>query len=219
MALTGSLGFTWGNPTNLEGLLVQSESEVKLGKERMYGSLETTSTSYTSYGASIGLKADSFWKLGLLNSLSFEHVPSYEQVESANVRQSGIWIVSEEEMTISVGMYEFNFDVFDIAFGTGYKYTFDNDTEAVITLGDGDQVRSRPLEIATQNVYNSGITTTDYKTRIRGIVVTVYDAICTSGVPFGDLNAGALNTVDLEFSARAVLANDAGNRFASIYVV
>ena len=220
MAITGSLGFTWDAPVTLEGLMVQSESRVRLGTERLYGSLEVASPAYLTYGISLGLQAGQFYDLGLLSSLSFEQVPTYEEVEAANVRNSGIFILTEETMTITVGIFQFNPSVLAVAMGTATVRSFNGGLETVISVGDGCTANSRPLEIATQNIhcgaeeYAIGV-----DTRIRAIAITVYDAFSSGGLPWGDINAGALNTIDLEFQARSVLANERGNRFASIYVV
>lgn len=219
MAITGSLGFQWGAPTTIEGLLVQSESRVRLGKSRLYGSLEVSSASYTTYNAPIGIAAGQYWDLGLLSSLSFEQTPTYEEVEAANARQSGIFILTEEEMTATVGLYQFNPDVLRLAFGSGEIYRFNSNKEAVLTIGDGCVELSRPLEIATTNIYCGGGSTPGIDQNIRAIVITIYDAFCTSGVPWSDINAGALNTIELEFSARNVLSHERGNRLASMYVV
>lgn len=219
MAITGSLGFTWGAPQTLEGLMIQSESRVRLGKNKLYGSLETSSVSYTTYGIPLGLVEEYAWDLGLLSSLSMEQTPTYEQVESANVRQSGIYILTEEELTVTVGMYQYNVDILNLAFGTGNIYRFNGGQEAVMSIGDGCVDSSRPLEIATTNVYCGSGSLTGIDSRIRAILITVYDAVCTSGVPWSDINAGSLNELELEFQARNVLTHDQGNRYASIYVV
>ena len=218
--VTGSLGFTWDAPVTLEGLMIQSESRVRMGTERLYGALEVSSPAYTTYGASLGIRAGKFLDLGLLSSLSFEQSPTYEQVESANVRQSGIFILTEEEMTITVGIYQFNPDILSVALGTGVIRKFNSGTEALITVGDGCTQNSRPLEIATQNIHcGAEEFPTGIDTRVRAIAITVYDAFSTSGLPWGDINSGALNTLELEFQAKSVLSNERGNRFASIYVI
>lgn len=220
MAITGSLGFTWDAPVTLEGLMVQSESRVRMGTERLYGALEVSSPAYTTYNASLGLRSGKFFDLGLLSSLSFEQTPTYEEVESANVRQSGIFILTEEEMTVTVGIYQFNPDVLAVALGTGTIRKFNGGAEALITVGDGCTQNSRPIEIATQNIHcGAEESAVGIDTRVRAIAITIYDAFSTSGLPWSDITSGGLNTVELEFQAKSVLANDRGNRFASIYVV
>jgi hypothetical protein len=53
---------------------------------------------------------------------------------------------------------------------------------------------------------------------ITGIVVTLYDVICTSGLPWDEMVAGEVSVLDLTFEARPVLARARGNRLGNIYV-
>ena len=209
--------FTTVGPTTTEQLLVQMESTVRIGTSRLYGSLETTSFAYTAYEASIGLAAGQSWELGQVDSIGIEVTSELEEVESANIRQSGIFVAGAEEATLSVGVREYNVNTLDIAMNNAIMYRIGD--EVLFTVGGACTTKSRPIEVAATNIACGAPSTTgDVESGVSAIVVTFYDMQCTSGLPWGDIVAGELNTLELEFSALPVTARALGNRFMSIYV-
>jgi hypothetical protein len=210
--------FTTASPTVVAGLVVQSETRVRVGTLRLYtGSLETTSALYNAYKASIGLVAGNSFDLGELASLGLEHVPTFEQPDSANVLQSSLEILSEEETTISIGIQQFDPRVLELMVGTGIMYEIGN--ERVILVGGKCNTARRPIEIAAANIgCNAPSTPTSTLLGISGIVITVYDANCTSGLPWGDIIANELNVLDSEWTAYPVAENALGNKLMNVYI-
>lgn len=209
--------FTTASPVVLAGLVVQSETRVRIGTARLYGSLEVTSLPYTTYQASIGLVAGNSFDLGEVASLGFEHVPTFEQPDVANVLQSSLEVLTEEETTISIGIQQFDPRVLELLVGTGVMYTFGN--ERVIIVGGKCNTARRPIEIAATNIgCNAPATPTSTLTGISGIVITVYDANCTSGLPWGDILANEINVLDTEWMAHPVTERAVGNKLFSIYL-
>lgn len=208
--------FTGASPTVLAGLIVQSETRVRVGTLPLYtGSLETTSSLYQSLKASIGLVAGNSFDLGELASLGFEHVPTFEQPDVANVLQSSLQVLTEEETTISIGIQQFDPRVLEIMVGTGVMYTLGN--ERLITVGGKCNTARRPLEISATNIgCNAPAAVTSTLTGISGIVITVYDAQCTSGLPWGDIVASEINVLDSEWTAYPVPANALGNKLFNV---
>jgi len=204
------------SPTVSEGFLVSAESRVLLGTEYLYGSLETSSWTYTTYQASIGLKSGKSIDLGLLESLGFSHVPSFEAVEAANVSTSNIWVLTGEETTLSIGLRQFNPTVLTMALGTATMYSLDN--ERLITFGGSCNIVSRPMSVEFTNVSCSAPSTENITNGVSIGVLTLYDCICTSGLPWDDINAGALNSISLEFKARPVSSLPRGNRLGCLYL-
>lgn len=203
-------------PVAHEGFLLQPQSRVLLGTEYLFGSLETASWVYATYTASIGLTAGKSIDLGALDALGFSHVPTFEAVESANLQQSNVWVLTGEETTVTIGLREFNPTILYMALGTGTQYAFG--TERVITFGGKCTMTTRPLSIEFLNVACQAPTSASIVNGVTGGVLTLYDALVSSGLPWDDINAGALNVITLEFQIRPVLALALGNRLGNLYI-
>ena len=132
-------------PTATEGFFVEPETRVLLGTAFMYGSLEQSTWTYLTYGASIGLTAGNAIDLGVLEALSFTHVPTFTPVESANIQTSNIFVLEGEETTVTVGLREFRPDILKMAIGTGVLYWLDGGQEALITFGGKCDMITRPM--------------------------------------------------------------------------
>lgn len=209
--------FTTASPSVLAGLMLQSETRVRVGTARLYGSLEVSSDLYTTYEASIGLQAGASFDLGELDSLGLEHVPSFEKPDTANVLQSSVEILSEEETTINMGVRQFDPRLLEVAVGTGVMYTLGN--ERLITVGGKCNTLRRPVEIAATNIgCNAPTTPGSTIVSIAAIIITVYDANVQNGLPWSDIVAGKLNVLDLEWMAHPVNDRGLGNRLFNIYV-
>ena len=208
--------YTTTSPTAVAGMLVQSESQVRLGTTALYGSLETTSWSYATYQASIGLVSGNSWDLGMLDSLSFSYEPSVEMVEFANVKTSAIYMIGDEDVTVEVGVKQYDPRTLEIAVISGTMYTLGN--ERLITFGHGCNIKNRPLSIESTNMACDAPTSPNIANGVSAIVITLYDTVCTSGLPWDDIVANELNTLDLTFEARPVLARNRSNRLGCIYI-
>ena len=210
--------FTTGAPSDALGYMVQAESRVRLGLYELYGSLETTSWTYTTYGTSIGLKAGTAIDLGQVESLSFTHQPSFEALESANVQQATVYVLTGEETTVGIGLRQFDPRVLQVALGTAQDLiVLGNDY--LMPFGGACTATRRPLEIAVTNIGCNKPTSPDAAASgITAIVLTLYSVQATSGLDWGDIVANAVNTIDLEFSAVPVNANALGNRLGNLYI-
>lgn len=209
--------FTTGGPVGALGYMLQAESRVRLGTEYLYGSLETSSWTYSTYGASIGLQAGKAIDFGQVESLGFTHTPSFEPLESANVQQPSIYVLTGEETTVSVGVRQFDPRVLVVALGTGTLYQLGN--EYLIPFGGACTASSRPIEIAVTNIGCDKPTSPNAASSgITAIVLTLYDVQATSGLDWGDIVANEINQFDLELSAKPVLANALGNRLGNLYI-
>jgi hypothetical protein len=208
--------YTPSAPTVNEGFLLQPESRVLLGTQYLYGSLEVSSWTYATYTASIGLQAGQSIDLGGLESLGFSQVPTFEPVESANIQDSNIWVLSGEETTVSVGLRQFDPRVIQMALGTGTMYNLGDDR--VITFGGKCDMTTRPLTIEWSNVGCYAPSSVDIDNGVSGGVLTLYDTFISSGLPWDDMNAGTLNVISLEFQVMPVLSHSLGNRLGNMYL-
>lgn len=218
MAVVGNY-FTSASPQAIAELTVQSETRVRVGTTRLYvgGSLDTTSALYTAYGASIGVVAGNSFDLGELASLGFEHVPTFEKPDVANVIESSLDVLSEEETTISMGVMQFDPRLLEIAVGTGTLYTIGN--ERLITVGGKCTVTRRPIELSAENIgCNAPSAPVDTLTGISLIVITAYDCAFTSGLPWSDILANEISVLDLEASVFPVRTKVSGNYLFNIYI-
>jgi len=208
--------FTTGSPTVLAGLVMQSEARVRVGLYRLYaGSLETTSAAYTQLGASLGLVAGNSFDLGELASLGFEYVPTFEVPDTANVLNSSLQILGDEEVTISMGVRQFDPRLMEVAMRAGTMYELGNGR--LITVGGKCAETRRPIEIGVTNIgCNAPATPESTLTGVTAIVITAYDCGCMSGLAWSDIIANELNVLDLEFEVFPVNAKALGNRLFNI---
>lgn len=202
--------FTTAAPSDALGFMVQAESRVRMGTANLYGALEVTSWTYSTYQASIGLQAGKAIDLGQVESLGFTHTPTFEPLESANIQQPSIYTLTGEETTLTVGLRQFDPRVLEVALGTGILYKLGN--EYLITFGGACNVTSRPMEIAITNIGCDKPSSPNATNGITGMVLTIYDALATSGLPWDEIVAGEINSIELEFAAKPVLARSLGNR-------
>ncbi len=209
--------FTTAGPADALGYMIQAESRVRLGTEYLYGALETTSWTYSTYGASIGLKAGKSVDFGQVESLGFTHQPSFEPLESANVQQPSIYVLTGEETTLSVGVRNFDPNILAVAMGTATLYRLGN--EYLMPFGGACIASSRPVEVAVTNIgCNKPTSPNAAASGITAIVLTLYDVQATSGLDWGDIVANEINQFDLELAAKPVLANALGNRLGNLYI-
>lgn len=223
MAVAGNY-FTTASPTVVAGLVMQSETRVRVGTVRLYeggpaasNSLETTSALYLAHNTPIGLVAANSFDLGELTSIGLEHVPTFERPDVANVLQSSLEVLSEEETTISMGVTQFDPRLLELAVGTGSIVTVGD--ERLIPVGGSCSAPRRPVEIAAENIgCNAPSAPTSVLTAISAIVITAYDAACTSGLPLSEIVAGELTTMDLEWTVHPVPAHATGNKLFNLYI-
>jgi hypothetical protein len=210
--------FTPASPQVLAGLVLQSEARVRVGNYRLYvGSLDTTSALYLAYGASIGLVAGNSFDLGELSSLGLEHVPTFESPEAANVVLSSLQILTEEETTLTTGVQQFDPRILEVAVGTGVMFTIGN--ERLITVGGKCNTARRPVEVSVTNIgCNAPAAADSTLVSIQGIVITIYDAAVQNGLPWSEITATGLNTMELEWLAYPVDAKAVGNKLMNIYI-
>lgn len=214
--------FTTASPVALAGLVVQSETRVRVGLMRLYtGALETTSALYISYGGPVGVVAGNSFDLGEVESLSFEHVPNFEQPDVANVLQSSLEVLSEEETTISIGVRQFDPRMIELLVRTGTMYNVGSGAnERYIQVGgkcaSGNR---RPIELCATNIgCNAPASPGDTETQIAAIIITAYDCAATSGFNWGDMVANDLNVLDTEWTVYPVTAHSSGNKLFSVYI-
>lgn len=209
---------TLGNAQKLLGMLVQTQARVRIGTESLYGSLETSSTTYTNYNTPIGLTSNSF-DLGVVSELGLTINQTVEPYESANERQATIYVVTEEETLVNIGVTQFDRRVLELCLATGVAIDLEtaSNPEYLFTWGGGCTIKSRPIEIDASNIA-CFVEEQNANTGVTGIRITVYDAICTSGLPWDTISATELNTLSLEFSGRPVSTHALGNLLGNCYV-
>lgn len=209
--------FSGTGPQVIAGLVMQSETRIQVGTARLYGALEVSSPAYSVYNASIGLQAGRGIDLGEVESIGFEHVPSFENPDTANVVRSSLELLTEEETTISIGIRQFDARILELMVGTGVMYTLGN--ARLITGGGKCTTEKRPIEIYANNIgCNSPDNEQSVLTGVTAIVITAYDASCTSGIPWSDILANEINVLDTEWTVHPVNSLSAGNRRFSIFI-
>lgn len=207
--------YTPAAPTVTGGFFLKPEARILVGTFPLYQSLETSSWTYTTYEASIGLQAGKFFELGQVADLSFQHTPSYEAVEGFNVSDDTVYEVTGEETMVSVEIQEFHPQILEVAMGTGTKYTLGSET--LITFGGGCTMRNRPISVEFTNQACEAPSAADISTGISGGVLTIYDAFVSSGLEWS-MNARETNTASFEFTARPVYARAVSNRLGTLYL-
>ena len=204
-------------PTINEGYFVKAEPRVLLGTSSLYGALDVSSSSYVQYTISVGLESGQFIELGFLESLGFSYVPTWESVDSANVAQGTVYDMTSEELTVTVGLREFKPQVLQAAINSGVMYTFS--TEVLFAFGGGCTLVNRPIAVEFTNQACAAPTSPDAVAGgITGGILTAYDCICSSGLPWDTIARNELNLLSLEFKGRPVNARTKGQRLGSLWL-
>lgn len=201
--------------TTTEAKLVQPESAILVGTSRLYGALETTSWTYSTYGISIGLAAGQSYQLGIVSEVTFSHAPEFEPVETGNTSDNEIYSVSGEETTLSVDIFEFDRRTVELALGTGTRIEIGS--EAIIPFGGGCNMLRRPWSVQFTNGHCSAPSAQDISLGVSGGAITLYDAFVQSGLEW-TLAAKETNTASLELMALPVLERTKGYRLGNIYL-
>jgi len=196
-------------------LLMKPETCIKVGTERLYGSLEVASWTYATYEASIGLQAGKSFALGIIAELTWTHQPSFEALEAYNLTDDPLYEVTGEETMVSVTIREFNPDMLELAIGTGARYDLGN--EAIITFGGGCQMLRRPYSLEFMNESCFAPTAQNVSLGITGGAIVLYDAFVQSGIEWA-MSAKEGSTIPLEIVALPVTERARGNRLGVLYV-
>ena len=219
---------TWGNAAGTanitEGYMIKPESRILLGLGPLFESLETSSQAYQTYGIPIGVAPGAYVDLGLINALGFTFTVTVEPVEAANVPAGAVYDVTGEEMKVTATVYEFKPETIKAAINGGISYFVDE--EAIFAFGGGCNIVNRPVVIEFVNeacgisptTYNYAPSTTPGEHYFHGGILTMYDGICTSGLPWDTMSRGELNQLALEFTGRPVMEFARGNRLGSLYI-
>jgi hypothetical protein len=216
---SGEFG-TINSPQKLLGMLMQGAAQVLIGTQELYGSLEVTSDTYTNYNASIGMQNGKSIDFGELSELGSTINATVEPFDAINQRQPSIYIVTEEEATITTGLTQFDYRVLELLFHNGALYDLETATneERLITFGGSCNIKFRPLSIGASNIACYLPTTQDVTLGITGIFVTFYQVFSTSGFNLDNISAKELNTMVVEWSATPVTTNALGNQQGNIYL-
>ena len=143
-------------------------------------------------------------------------MPTFESVESANIRDSTIWTLTGEETTATVGIRQIDPHVISMALGTGVLYMLGD--ESLNTFGGKCDLQNRPLTIEFVNVGCEAPDAEDVYSGISGGILTLYDTFCSSGLPWDDIAAGAINEITLTFQVRPCTELALGNRLGNLYL-
>jgi len=207
--------YTVSGPTVTGGFFLRPEGRILVGTSALYGALDITSWTYTTYEASIGLQDGQSFELGQVSDLSWQHAPEYEAVEGFNVADDSVYEVTGEETMVTVEIQEFHPEILEVAVGTGNRYTLG--TEMLLTFGGGCTMRNRPISIEFTNAGCEAPSSANITNGITGGVLTIYDAFISNGIDWS-MNARESNTASFEFTARPVSARAAGNRLGNLYL-
>lgn len=186
------------------------------------GTLETTSWLNTVYAAPVGFDSGTGLDLGLLQSLSFRSVPTFENVEQINSRDDLLLEITGEETIVEVGIREYTPEILHLALGTATNRTFDDDVggpaEAQITFGGLCSAQEMPIVIEFTNAACSLPTTPSIADGITGGILTLYKAVVQSGLNWATISAATGNVADLSIKALADTTRAKGNRIGNLYL-
>ena len=202
-------------PTKREGYLLKPDFSLWIGKDAVWGSLETSSTSYSENSVPIGVDHTSAYKLGYVNAAGITGSPSWEDLEFANAPTGSVQDLTGDEATMSVTINEFTPEIVRDMFSNGRAFYGPNPEydEMVMEFGWVCGKRPRPISIEFLNhacevpdaeALGSGDATAIYATDAGGIsggTVTLYNAFNTAGFPLDTFSYNEVMAAALEFKA------------------
>ncbi len=213
-----AVDFTHASPSATTAYTAEFESRVRLGSAQHYAALAVSGSTYVAaYDyASVGLQSGQAFDLGQLSSPpGIEPTVTFEEVESGNVKSAGIYALTEEGITVSLGVKEFNPETMELAIQNGSMDTV-NTVERLFRAGGTCTIRNRPLELSAYNVGCYVPAASDMSAGIQGFILTIYGGYISSGFNIGEVMANETNTFELEYTGIAWLQRELGNQLYNI---
>ena len=200
---------------NEPGYMVRLESTIEVGNSALWGSLDITSTVYTTYDASVGLQESSGWQVGACDDIDFERSQDVTAVEIGNVVDAGLYEIQSEEHTLTFQAREWKPDVMALAFGTTYKTM--GAKNGIIEFGGGCDVSSVPIVVRGSNVSCNASAITDLTDGVDYIVLTLYDCQPIEGLTLS-FRVREDSPIAINLQAKPVLSLTAGSRVGNLYL-
>ena len=215
---SGQYGST-ANPVTTLGMLVQAGVQIKVGTQELWGSLETTSDTYTNYTAPIGLTASSY-DLGEVGELGATINATVEPFESVNVRQPTIYFVTEEEFTINASVSQFDYRTIETMLHHGVMRLLDAapNNEYLYTWGGSCAIKYRPVSLGVTNIACYLPASQDAQLGVTGMIMTMFHGQTQTGLVWDNITADEIDTLDLEWAGIPVTSLPNGGNQGSLYL-
>lgn len=213
-----AVDFTHASPITTTGWTAEYESRIRLGTDQHYAALAVSGSTYVAaYDfASVGLQSGLAFDLGQLASPpSIEPTVTFEEVEAGNVKSSGLFALTEEGITVSLGVKEWNPEMMELAIQNGSMDTV-NVNERLFRAGGTCTIRNRPLELSAFNVGCYAPAASDMSAGIQGFILTIYGGYISSGFAIGELLPNETSTIELEYTGIPWLQRALGNQLYNI---
>lgn len=213
-----AIDFTHASPVVTTAYTAEFESRIRLGKDQHYAALVVLGSTYTAVYdyASTGLQTSQAFDLGQLASPpSIEPTVTFEEVEAGNVKSSGLFALTEEGITASLAVKEWNPEMMELAIQNGDMQTVNTD-ERLFRAGGTCTIRNRPLELSAFNVGCYAPAASDMSAGIQGFILTVYGGYISSGFTIGELMPNETSTIELEYTGIPWLQRALGNQLYNI---
>ena len=200
----------------LPGMLMQSENVLEIGLSALWGSLDTTSPPYLTYGASIGLESGQGRQLGACDDVSFESNKTIEAVEIGNVLDSGLFTITDETNQVTYAMREWRPENIALAFGTTWN-AYGDGTNGIIMFGGGCNIISRPMVVRGTNISCSAPAITSLTDGVLYWTLTLYDCYSSEGGAL-PIQATVGDGIEITMVAKPVLSLTVGERSGNLYL-
>ena len=128
---------------------------------------------------------------------------------------SGTHALTEEGITVSLGVKEFNPNTMELAIQNGSMDTV-NTVERLFRAGGTCTIRNRPLEMSAFNVGCYAPAASDMDAGIQGFILTIYGGYISSGFNLGEVMANETNAYELEYTGISWLQRQLGNQLYNI---
>jgi hypothetical protein len=197
----------------LEGYAARWENCVEIGTSELWGSLETTSFIYATYGASVGLAAGQGRQIGACDDLEFAYSRDMSELEIGNVVSSGVYELDSEEVQLTLNMFEWQPQNIAFAFNTTYSPI--TATDGLIQFGGGCVLDSRPIVVYGTNISCNADDITDLTDGVDYMCLTLYDCYSVEGATL-PITANENNPIPITIQARPVLSMAPGTRLGNL---
>jgi len=202
-------------PTISRGFFMKPEVRVLIGTEYLWGSLDMTSYSYTNRSIPVGLANGKFFDIGAITNLEPVLTKTWEAVETSNLPKGTIYDLIDEECTVTINVVEVKPQLVDLLLATTGLV---QDNQYLWSMGGGCASITRPVCIEWTNVNCDAPTSESMSVGISGGMLTIFDAVCTSGLNFGSLNRAQMTNIAVTLTGRPVMSLPVGKRTASLWL-
>lgn len=169
------------------------------------------------FGFGFGFDTGTGTDLGLLRNLSFTYTPRIDVIDAPDFATGNLFEIGEEVLTFNLELYEFDPVVIRKILPNWRVLEYDDKLFA--SVGGRLDVDSTFFKNMTIELMNCSYgTVPDLETKVRGLTLTFYKVLLTTGITFATISPKDNISIPLTFTAVQDMTRNITDRLCSLVV-